>query len=108
MLEMSRRIESDDSTFPGFTMFAAESNHSAHTLKLQNVEYRRMPRLTKSTVIVKLTNAAPAKGPPDYVAVSPSVAPDFPIQVPAGTNITSVALLATNKKRETGERDRQW
>lgn len=50
----------------------------------------------KSTVTVKLTNNAPDRGLPDYVAGSGGVLPDYPIQVPAGTNKASVALLATN------------
>ena len=49
----------------------------------------------KSTVTVTLTNTAPAQGLPEYVASSEGVAPDYPIKVPAGTNVASVALLAT-------------
>ncbi|AFM16098.1 hypothetical protein Mycch_1291 [Mycolicibacterium chubuense NBB4] len=48
-----------------------------------------------STVTVKLTNEVPDQPLPDYVAAEAGLSPDVPIQVPKGTNITSVRLFAT-------------
>ena len=49
----------------------------------------------KSTVTVRLTNAAPDKPLPDYVASSAGLLPEIPIKVPSGTMVSSVRLLAT-------------
>ena len=49
----------------------------------------------KSTVTVRLTNAAPDGPLPDYVASSPGLLPEIPIKVPSGTMLSSVRLLAT-------------
>lgn len=51
----------------------------------------------KSVVTVRLTNNAPADGLPDYVAVNHEV----PVDVPSGTNLTWVSLLATTKAELT-------
>jgi hypothetical protein len=48
-----------------------------------------------STVTVKLTNAVPDKPLPEYVVGVGGLAPEVPIEVPKGTNITSVRLFAT-------------
>ena len=48
-----------------------------------------------STVTVKLTNTVPDIPLPDYVAGEAGLSPDVLIQVPRGTNITSVRLFAT-------------
>ena len=48
-----------------------------------------------STVTVKLTNAVPDEPLPDYVAAEAGLSPDILIEVPRGTNITSVRLFAT-------------
>lgn len=48
-----------------------------------------------STVTVGLANTAPNKPLPDYVASSSGLRPEIMIQVPRGTMITSVRLLAT-------------
>ncbi|CAN7236647.1 DUF4012 domain-containing protein [Mycolicibacterium frederiksbergense] len=48
-----------------------------------------------STVTVRLTNATPDSPLPDYVAGSPGVNPELPLNVPSGTMITSVRLLGT-------------
>ena len=48
-----------------------------------------------STVTVKLTNTVPNEPLPDYVAAVAGLSPDVQIQVPRGTNITSVRLFAT-------------
>lgn len=47
-----------------------------------------------STVTVRLRNTAPNKPLPDYVAGSAGV-PEIPVEVPKGTMLTSVRLLAT-------------
>src|SRR5262249_47988861 len=47
-----------------------------------------------STVTIRLTNTAPDESLPDYVAGSAGV-PEIPIDVPKGTMLTSVRLLAT-------------
>ena len=52
----------------------------------------------KSVVIVRLTNNAPADGLPDYVAANPN-APM--IDVPLGTNLAWVSLLATTNAELT-------
>ena len=49
----------------------------------------------KSTVTVRLTNTAPAKPLPDYVANSAGILPEVPIDVPNGTMVSSVRLIAT-------------
>ena len=49
----------------------------------------------KSTVIVRLTNTAPDGPLPDYVAVSEGLPSDLPINVPSGTSVSSVVLIAT-------------
>jgi Protein of unknown function (DUF4012) len=48
-----------------------------------------------STVTIRLTNTAPDKSLPDYVASSAGLLPQIPISVPSGTMLTSVSLLAT-------------
>lgn len=48
-----------------------------------------------STVNVKLTNTAPDKALPAYVADAAGLSPELLIAVPPGTNITSVRLFAT-------------
>jgi hypothetical protein len=48
-----------------------------------------------STVTVRLTNSAPDKSLPDYVASSVALSPQVPISLPSGTMLTSVRLLAT-------------
>ncbi|MCU1698754.1 MAG: hypothetical protein JWR34_4817 [Mycobacterium sp.] len=48
-----------------------------------------------STVTIRLTNSAPDKSLPDYVASSAGLLPQIPIAVPSGTMLTSVRLLAT-------------
>jgi hypothetical protein len=49
----------------------------------------------KSTITVRLTNSAPDGPLPDYVAGSPGLPGGLPINVPNGTMVSSVALLAT-------------
>jgi hypothetical protein len=49
----------------------------------------------KSTVTIRLENTAPDKSLPDYVASSAGVLPEIPIDIPSGTMLTSVRLLAT-------------
>jgi hypothetical protein len=49
----------------------------------------------KATVTIRLTNTAPHKPLPDYVASSAGLLPQIPIDVPSGTMLTSVRLLAT-------------
>ncbi|WP_370500773.1 DUF4012 domain-containing protein [Mycolicibacterium sp. jd] len=49
-----------------------------------------------STVTVRLNNTAPADAPlPDYVAGTEGLARNVPFEVPRGTMVTSVRLLAT-------------
>jgi hypothetical protein len=48
-----------------------------------------------STVTIGLANTAPDKPLPDYVASSPGLRPEILIEVPRGTMLTSVRLLAT-------------
>ena len=48
-----------------------------------------------STVTIRLTNTVPDKPLPDYVASSAGLRPEIPIEVPSGTMLTSVRLLAT-------------
>ena len=48
-----------------------------------------------STVNVKLTNTVPNEPLPDYVAAAEGLAPELLIEVPMGTNVTSVRLFAT-------------
>lgn len=48
-----------------------------------------------STVNVKLTNTVPDEPLPDYVAAAAGLSPELLIEVPRGTNITSVRLFAT-------------
>ncbi|MGB3352077.1 MAG: DUF4012 domain-containing protein [Mycobacterium sp.] len=48
-----------------------------------------------STVNVKLANTVPNEPLPDYVAGAVGLAPELLIEVPKGTNITSVRLFAT-------------
>jgi Protein of unknown function (DUF4012) len=52
----------------------------------------------KSSVTVRLTNTAPADGLPDYVAASPNLPT---LDVPLGTNLTEVSLLATTNAQLT-------
>jgi hypothetical protein len=49
----------------------------------------------KSTVTIRLTNTAPTKPLPDYVASSAGLLPEIPIDVPSGTMLTSVRLIGT-------------
>ncbi|MCW2690194.1 MAG: hypothetical protein JWR37_5084 [Mycobacterium sp.] len=51
----------------------------------------------KSAVTVRLTNNVPADGLPDYVVAGDGV----PIDVPSGTNVSWVSLLATTKAELT-------
>ena len=53
----------------------------------------------KSTVTIRLTNAAPAAPLPDYVASSAGLLPELPMNVPNGTMLSSVRLLATKDAR---------
>jgi hypothetical protein len=55
----------------------------------------------KSTVTVKLSNTAPDGPLPDYVASALGLPVGFP-QVPRGTNITSVSLIATDGAKLEG------
>jgi hypothetical protein len=56
----------------------------------------------KTTVTVRLTNTAPDGPLPGYVAASPGLPPDLPINIPSGTSVSSVVLLATtNAKLES-------
>jgi hypothetical protein len=55
----------------------------------------------KSTVTVTLTNTAPAQGLPEYVTTLAGGTSNYPVQVPVGTNVTSVTLLATPNSRLT-------
>lgn len=48
-----------------------------------------------STVNVELTNTVPDEPLPDYVAGAVGLSPELLIEVPRGTNITSVRLFAT-------------
>ncbi|TDL10601.1 DUF4012 domain-containing protein [Mycolicibacterium obuense] len=48
-----------------------------------------------STVTVKLANTVPNDPLPDYVAGAAGLSPEVPIEIPRGTNITSVRLFAT-------------
>lgn len=48
-----------------------------------------------STVTVRLKNAAPSGPLPDYVASAAGLLPEVPIQLPAGSMLTSVRLLGT-------------
>lgn len=48
-----------------------------------------------STVTVRLTNTAPTDSLPDYVAGVGGLAPEVPIDMPKGSALTSVRLLAT-------------
>lgn len=48
-----------------------------------------------STVTIRLTNTAPGGPLPDYVAGSAGLLPEIPVDVPKGTMLTSVRLLAT-------------
>jgi len=47
-----------------------------------------------TTVTIRLSNTAP-DGLPDYVAASPGLATNAPVNVPSGTMLTSVRLFAT-------------
>jgi hypothetical protein len=49
----------------------------------------------KSTVTVRLTNTAPDGPLPEYVAGSPGLRPQLPVEVPSGTSVSSVSLQAT-------------
>lgn len=48
-----------------------------------------------STVTVRLKNAVPSAPLPGYVANAPGLSPEIPIELPSGTMVTSVRLLAT-------------
>lgn len=48
-----------------------------------------------STVNVTMTNATPNEPLPEYVAAAAGVSPDLLIEVPFGTNLSSVRLFAT-------------
>ena len=49
----------------------------------------------KSTVTIQLTSTVPDRPLPDYVASSAGLLPEIPINVPSGTMLSSVRLLAT-------------
>jgi hypothetical protein len=51
--------------------------------------------LRKSTITVRLTNTAPEKSLPDYVASSAGILSELPIELPNGIMVSSVRLLAT-------------
>ena len=53
----------------------------------------------KSTVTVRLTNTAPATPLPDYVANSAGILPEVQIDVPNGTMVSSVRLIATKNAK---------
>ncbi|MCV7056545.1 DUF4012 domain-containing protein [Mycolicibacterium gilvum] len=55
-----------------------------------------------STVTVKLTNAVPAAGLPDYVVGAEGLSPDLGFTVPPGTNVTSVRLFGTKGAELSG------
>ena len=55
----------------------------------------------KSVVTVRLTNNAPANGLPDYVAGSAGLLGELPFEVPSGTNVAWVSLLATTNAELT-------
>jgi len=56
----------------------------------------------KSTITVTLTNGAPAHGLPHYVTALEGVGFEYSPQVPAGSNITSVTLIATKGSKLVG------
>jgi hypothetical protein len=51
--------------------------------------------MRNSTITVKLTNTATDSALPDYVAKPQGLAPEIPLEVPSGTMVTSVRVLAT-------------
>lgn len=55
-----------------------------------------------STVTVKLTNAVPADGLPDYVIGAEGLSPDLGFTVPPGTSVTSVRLFGTKGAELSG------
>lgn len=56
----------------------------------------------KSTVTIRLTNTTPAGPLPEYVTGSEGLLRQLPINVPSGTNLASVALLATKGAKLSG------
>jgi hypothetical protein len=69
------------------------------------IEYSADPcdgETRKSTVTVRLTNTAPDGPLPDYVAASPGLLPELPVEVPNGASVSSVSLLATKNATLTG------
>ena len=58
--------------------------------------------MRNSTITVRLTNSATDKPLPDYVAGTIGLVPGLPLQVPKGTMVTSVRLLATKGAKFLG------
>ena len=60
-----------------------------------------------STVTIRLTNTAPDKALPDYVASSAGLPPEIPINVPRGTML-SLNSSSRDDRCEISERTRRW
>lgn len=94
-------IPDDDAPFAAVVINNLGGNKLDYYLRSQ-VEYAAdacQGETRASTVTVKLTNTVPNEPLPDYVAAAPGLSPDVQIQVPRGTNITSVRLFATRNAK---------
>ena len=90
-------IPEDSAPFAAVVLNNLGGNKLDYYLKSQ-IEYaadKCIGETRASTVTVKLTNAVPKEPLPDYVVGVAGLSPEVPIEVPKGTNITSVRLFAT-------------
>lgn len=94
---LAHAIPDDDSPYAAVVLNNLGGNKLDYYLESQ-VEYAAddcKGDTRASTVTVKLTNKVPNKPLPDYVSNVAGLTPDVSIEVPRGTNITSVRLFAT-------------
>ena len=94
---LAHSIPDDDAPYAAVVFNNLGGNKLDYYLKSQ-IEYAAddcRGDTRASTVTVQLTNAVPNEPLPDYVASDAGLSPEVPIEVPKGTNIISVRLLAT-------------
>ncbi|MEH3138889.1 MAG: DUF4012 domain-containing protein [Mycobacterium kyogaense] len=94
---LAHSLPDDTAPFAGVVINNLGGNKLDYYLRTQ-IEYaadKCNEGTRPSTVTVKLTNTVPNSPLPDYVAALAGISPSVSINVPKGTNIVSVRLVAT-------------
>jgi hypothetical protein len=97
-------VRDDPAPYAGVVINNLGGNKLDYYLTRQ-IEYSSGPcdsDTRKSTVTVRLTSTVPDGPLPDYVAGSGGLVRELPIEVPSGTDVVSVSLLATTNAKLVG------